>query len=154
VTFQITIAAPFRHSRKPEMRKNELVYYYALDRKWMSTDEVNLLLKNAEEEGLLIQDNGMFRPNFDISGFVIPIGFKPTSAIFEKKNPSQELIERIAKATSKKDTEVVAEMNKLIKDNFDGNLLPEAAIAIIAKRYKVPFEDKLEELKTSVKKNR
>jgi len=136
------------------MRKNELVYYYALDRKWMSTEQANLLLKNAEEEGLLVQDNGIYSPNFDISGVPIPIGFKPTSAIFEKKDPLQEVIGRIAKATGTQDTDVVAVMNKLIKDGFDGNLLPEAAIVIIAQRHKVPFGDKLEALITSVKKNR
>jgi hypothetical protein len=154
VTFQITVAAPFRHLRKTEMRKNELVYYYALDRKWMSNEQVHLLLKNAEEEGLLLQDKGVYRPNFDISGITIPIGFKPTSAIFERKDPVQEMIERIAHATKKQDTDIVAEMNKLIREGFDGNLLPEAAIAIIAQRHNVPFKDKLEELTIRLKKNR
>jgi hypothetical protein len=154
VTFRITVAAPFRHSRKTAMRKNELVYYYALDRKWMSTEQANLLLKNAEEEGLLVQDNGIYSINFDISGVIVPIGFKPTSAIFEKKDPLQEIIGRIARATGTQDTDVVAEMNKLIRDGFDGNLLPEAAIVIIARRHNVPFEDTLEVLQASVKKNR
>jgi hypothetical protein len=154
VALKTTIAAPFRHSRKTAMRKNELVYYFALDRKWMSTEQANLLLKNAEEEGLLVQENGVFSPNFDISGITIPVGFKPTSVIFEKKDPVQDLIRRIAQATKKEETEVVAEMNLLIKGGFDGNLLPEAAAAIVAKRYSVPFGDKLEDLKASVKKNR
>jgi hypothetical protein len=154
VTFRITVAAPFRHSRKTAMRKNELVYYYALDRKWMSTEQANLLLKHAEEEGLLVQDTGIYSVNFDISGVTIPIGFKPTSAIFERKDPVQEIIGRIATATGMQDTDVVAEMNKLIKDGFDNNLLPEAAIVIIARRHKVPFEDQLEAFQASVKKNR
>jgi hypothetical protein len=154
VALKTTIAAPFRHSRKTAMRKNELVYYFALDRKWMSTEQANLLLKNAEEEGLLVQENGVFSPNFDISGITIPVGFKPTSVIFEKKDPVQDLIRRIAQATKKEETEIVAEMNLLIKGGFDGNLLPEAAAAIVAKRHNVPFEDKLEDLKASVKKNR
>ncbi len=134
------------------MRKNELVYYFALDRKWMSTEQANLLLKNAEEEGLLVQENGVFSPNFDISGITIPVGFKPTSVIFEKKDPVQDLIRRIAQATKKEETEIVAEMNLLIKGGFDGNLLPEAAAAIIAKRHGVQFGDKLEALKISLKK--
>jgi hypothetical protein len=45
-------------------------------------------------------------------------------------------------------------MNRLIRQGFDGNLLPEAAVVIIAKRHNVPFEDKLEALKTGVKKNK
>ncbi len=51
------------------MRKNELVYYYALDRKWMSTEQANLLLQRAEEDGLLGQANGIFSPRFDIIGY-------------------------------------------------------------------------------------
>ena len=154
MTLKTTIAAPFRHSRKTTMRKNELVYYFALDRKWMSTEQANLLLKNAEEEGLLEQDNGIFSPKFDISVVTIPVGFKPTSTIFDKRDPLQELIGRIARAIKKEETEVVAEMNRLIRQGFDGNLLPEAAVVIIAKRHHVPFEDKLEALKTGVKKNK
>jgi hypothetical protein len=48
VTLRLAIAAPFKHTRKTGMRKNELVYYYALDRKWMSTEQANQLLKRAE----------------------------------------------------------------------------------------------------------
>lgn len=154
MTLKITIAAPFRHSRKAAMRKNELVYYFALDRKWMSTEQANLLLRNAEEEGLLVQENGVFSPKFDISGVNIPVGYKPSSAIFEKRDPVQELIGRIARESKKEETEVVAEMNRLIRQGFDGNLLPEAAVVIIAKRHNVPFADKLEALTSSVKKNK
>ena len=42
------------------MRKNELIYYFALDRKWMSTEQANLLLQRAEEDGLLGQVNGVY----------------------------------------------------------------------------------------------
>ena len=60
MTLEITVAAPFKHTRKTGMRKNELVYYYALDRKWMSTDQAAILLKRAEEAGLLKQENGVY----------------------------------------------------------------------------------------------
>ena len=59
MTLQITVAAPFKHTRKSGMRKNELVYYYALDRKWMSTDQANQILRRAEEEGLMSLENGI-----------------------------------------------------------------------------------------------
>ena len=64
MTIQLTVAAPFKHTRKTGMRKNELVYYYALDRKWMSTEQANLLLRRAEEDGLLREENGVFYPVF------------------------------------------------------------------------------------------
>lgn len=135
------------------MRKNELVYYYALDRKWMSTDQANQLLRRAEEEGFLSLENGMFIPRFDLSAITIPIGFKPTSAIFERNDPSQELIGRIAKAKNMQDIDIVAEMNRTIKDGFDGHLLPPAALILLAKKYGVSFEDLSDALLQSVKKN-
>jgi hypothetical protein len=134
------------------MRKNELVYYYALDRKWMSTEQANLLLRRAEEGGLLKEENGVFSPSFDISGIVIPIGFKPTSAIFEQNDPVQNLIGRIAAARNVPEMDVVAEMNGIIKGGFDGNLLPPAAIVLVAKKYSVPFDDLMETLSVSMDK--
>ena len=152
MTLRVTVAAPFKHTRKTAMRKNELVYYYALDRKWMSTEQANLLLHRAEDERLIRQENGVFSPLFDVSEITIPIGFKPTSAIFEQHDPSSELIARIAKAKNMQETEIVAEMNRIIRDNFDGNLLPPAALVLLAKKDQVPFEDLQDGLCQSLKK--
>lgn len=152
MTLRITIAAPFRHTRKTGMKKNELVYYYALDRKWMSTEQANQLLRRAEEDGLIRQENGQLVPAFDIAEITIPIGFKPTSAIFERSDPTQELISRIARTRHVEEMDVVAEMNRVIKSGFDTNLLPPAALVILAKKYQVPFEDMLEPFRQLVKK--
>ena len=152
MTLRLTIAAPFRHTRKTGMRKNELVYYYALDRKWMSTEQANLLLRRAEEEGLLGLENGLYSPRFDITGLTIPVGFKPTSGIFERHDPVQELIGRIAHARSLDETEVVAEMNRIIREKFDTHLLPPAALVVLAKSHGIPFEDLLDALKAVAKK--
>jgi len=134
------------------MRKNELVYYYALDRKWMSTEQANQLLRRAEEDGLIGQENGIFTPRFDLSEVTLPIGFKPTSAIFERNDPSQELIGRIAKTRNVDETDVVAEMNRIIKEGFDGNLLPPTALLLLAKKYGVPYEDIMAPLRQSLRK--
>ena len=152
MTLRTTIAAPFRHTRKTAMRKNELVYYFALDRKWMSTEQANLLLRRGEEDGLLRQENGVYSVLFDPATVTIPVGFRPGSTIFDNNDPSQEMIGRIAKARGIPETEVVAEMNRLIKERFDGNLLPPAALVLIAKTYQVPFDDQLEPLRQSLKK--
>ncbi len=135
------------------MRKNELVYYYALDRKWMSTDQANLLLRRAEEDGLLRQENGVYSPCFDITGITIPIGFKPTSSIFERNDPLQNLLGRITAARNVPEMDIVAEMNAIIKEGFDGNLMPPAALVLIAKKYNVPFDDLRESLTLSLDKS-
>ena len=152
MTLRLTIAAPFKHTRKTAMRKNELVYYYALDRKWMSTEQANLILKRAEEEGLIGIENGLYSPRFDIAGLTFPVGFKPTSGIFERHDPVQDLIGRIARERSLEETEVVAEMNRIIRDNFDTHLLPPAALVLLAKNSKVQFDDLLDALKGAARK--
>jgi hypothetical protein len=134
------------------MRKNELVYYYALDRKWMSTEQANLLLKRAEEEGLLRLENGLYSPRFDTAGLTLPVGFKPTSGIFERHDPVQDLIGRIARARSLEETEVVAEMNRIIRENFDMHLLPPAALVLLARGYGIACDDLLDALKGAAKK--
>jgi hypothetical protein len=63
-----------------------------------------------------------------------------------------ELIDRIAKARGMTETDVVSEVNRIIKEQFDGNLLPAAALVLLAKKYNVPFRDKREGLTGTVKK--
>ena len=152
MTLKTAVAAPFRHLRKTALRKSEIVYYYALDRKWMSTEQASTLLKNAEDEGLLSQTGGVFSPSFDPGSVEIPLGYRPTSAVFERKDVFTELVTRISRAIKKEDTEVIAEMNRVIREGFDNNLLPEAAIAIVARRHNVSIEDCLGALEKSMKK--
>ena len=51
------------------------------------------------------------------------------------------------------ETDIVAEMNRTIRDGFDNHLLPPAALVLLAKKYSVPFEDLSDALMQSVKKN-
>lgn len=152
MTLRTTLAAPFRHLHKPAMKKSELVYYYSLDRKWMSTEQAATLLKNAVEDGLFIVNEGLYTPSFDPASVTIPLGFKPTSAIFEKNDVVNDVVSRVAHALKKEDTEIVAEMNTLIQEGFDNNLLPEAALAIIARRYNVPIDDCYAALEKNIRK--
>ncbi len=84
----------------------------------MSTDQAAILLRRAEEAELLRQENGIFTILFDPATVPIPIGFRPTSAIFEANDPVQELIGRIMKTRGAPETDVVAEMNTIIRDTF------------------------------------
>jgi len=64
------------------------------------------------------------------------------------------LIGRITAATGKPPQEVVAELHRVVTDQFDGNLRVEAAVVILARKYGVAFEDKLPALERSVAKKR
>jgi len=143
----VTIAAPFRHTRKDRLKKNEIVYYLAFDRDWMSVEKANIVLKRAMDEGLIAYDGEMLAPKFDITTVDIPIGFKPSSAVYEEHDPVSSLIDRIVRETGKKETELVSEMNLMTSRDFDNLLMPEAAVLILAKRYNVRFLDLLPDLK-------
>ena len=150
MSVKIAVAAPFKHMRKDRLQRSEFVFYIAIDRKWMNKEQANQLL-----EGLIEVDGGAIRPLFDVAEVSIPLGFKPTSDVLAaSESPYEELIGRIAAATEKPPQEVVAELHRIVADNFDGNLRVEAAVVILAKKYGVAFEDKLPALEKSVAKKR
>jgi hypothetical protein len=152
MSLSIAVAAPFRHARKDRLKKNELVYFLAFERHWMTIEQANLLLSRAREEGLIEFEGDMVRPLFDVSGIEIPIGFKPSSTIFERSDPVQDLIRRIADARGISQGQTVSELNQIIGDQFDGNFTAEASAVILAKRSGVQFEDLLPALREHLMK--
>lgn len=153
MSVKIAVAAPFKHMRKDRLQRSEFVFYIAIDRKWMNKEQANQLLERAMSEGLVEMDGGAIRPLFDVTEVSIPLGFKPTSDVLVAESPYEELIGRIAAATEKSPQDVVAELHQVV-DHFDGNLRVEAAVVVLAKKYGVPFEDKLAALERSVTKMR
>jgi len=155
VSVKIAVAAPFKHMRKERLQRSEFVFYIAIDRKWMNKEQASQLLERAKSEGLIEVDGGAIRPLFDVADVSIPLGFKPTSDVLATaESPYEELIGRIAAATEKPPQEVVAELHRIVTDNFDGNIRVEAAVVILAKKYGVAFDDKLPALEKSIAKSR
>ena len=140
------VAAPFRHSRKERLKRNEVVYFLAFDRKWMSIEEANTLIRIASERGLVKMEGDMVTPLFDPGSVEIPIGFRPQVSVITEDDPVEELVARIASETGATPGSVIADMNRLIKDSFDGTINPEAAVVIIARNHRVAFSDLVERL--------
>lgn len=149
-----TIAAAFRHSGRNALKRNEIIYFLTFDRKWMSVEQAGLLIRLALEKGLITQQGDMLTPAMDVRSVEIPLGFKPDSGIFDLDDPVQNLVDRIASATSKSAQEVASSANVIIRDAFHGNLLPAAAVVIVAREEGVPYEDMIEDLKNSVIKKK
>ena len=150
MSLAITIAAPFKHTRKERLQKSEFIFYLTIDRKWMSRDQANQLLERARSAGMVEVAEGWVRPLLDLSSVTVPVGFKPDSRIFESEEASQVLIGRIASARGAPPAEVVAEVNRVIRDGFDGNLRLPAAAVILARRHGVGFSDLLDQLMVEV----
>ena len=150
VNLKITLAAPFRHMRKEQLRKREFIFFLAIDRKWMNKDQAQELLSRAVRKGLLIQKGDLIHPTFDLSAITIPLGFKPSPEMLNEQDAVEALLERIAGAKGVEMEPLVAEMNSLIHDRFDGHLRAEAAAVILAQQYGVSFADCLDDLKSRV----
>jgi hypothetical protein len=154
VSLSVTVAAPFKHTRKEKLQKSEFIFYLTIDRKWMSRDQANQLLERAKTAGMVEVADGWVRPLLDLSSITVPVGFKPDSRIFESDEASQVLVGRIAAARGVPPAEVVAEVNRVIREGFDGHLRLPAAAVIVAKRYKVGFDDLRESLTVEVLKKK
>jgi len=141
MTLKTTLAAPFYHSRVEKLGRSELIYYYSFDRRWMDRDQVDLLLKRGIDQGLIRTDGEFFYLLFDPSEVQIPIGYKPSSAIFEVSDPISQLMDRIVSHSGLSQEEVASRMNELITDRFDGKLRPSAALVILAKEFETPYTD-------------
>lgn len=152
MTLKTTLAAPFYHSRADKLGRSELIYYYSFDRRWMDRDQVDLLLRRGMDQGLIRTDGEFFFLLFDPSEVQIPIGYKPSSAIFEVEDPVSQLIDRIASRNQLTQEEVASRMNELIRDKFDGKLRPEAALIILAKEYETEYADLIPLFKTELLK--
>jgi len=153
VSLPVTVAAPFKHTRKDRLKKSEFVFYLAIDRKWMSREEAHRVLDRAAQEGLLeVTTDGWVRPLLDLSAVTVPVGFRPSSRILESVQPYQELIQRIAGKDGLSPAQVTAEVNRVMEEEFDGKIRVEAAVTLVAKRRGVPFEDLRERLTAEMMK--
>ncbi len=153
MSLTITIAAPFRHARKDQLKKNEIVYFLSFKQHWMNIDQANILISRAEEEGLVTLEGDMIRPLFDVSTIEIPLGYRPGSAVFERSDPVDDLLSKISQHSGIPLAELVAEQNQIVMEKFGGTLRSEAAVVIMAKRHGVEFKDLLPALREHVMKN-
>ena len=150
MSLPVTVAAPFKHTRKERLQKSEFIFYLTIDRKWMSREQANQLLERAKAAGLVEIADGWVRPLLDLTSVTVPVGFRPDSRIFESEEASQLLIGRIAAARNVPPAAVVAEVNHLIREGFDGNLRLPAAAVMVAAKHRVDYRDLLDRLTVEV----
>lgn len=152
MTLKTALAAPFYHSRAQKLGKSELLYYYAFDRRWMDREQVDLLIHRGVEQQLLGIEGEMYYPLFDLAEVQIPIGYKPSSSIFDAHDPFEQLLDRITSHTKMEPETIIAQMNQVISERFDGKIRPEAALVIVAKQNNIEVSDLLSSLKQALLK--
>ena len=152
MTLQTAVAAPFRHMHRERLRRPEFIYFLAIDRRWMSRDQAGALISIAIRAGLLNEEDGALVPTFNPAEVEIPLGFRPSDDIFlQEENYCETLMIRIAEARGVSEQDVAAEITAITSEEFDGLLLPEAGVVILARKYGVPFEDLVPKLRESLR---
>lgn len=137
--FEIAVAAPYKKNiRKTEFTLMDFEFFYRMDRKWMSGDQVKKFISAAERKGYLISSGGGYLLAKELSEISVPVGFKPSDEIFDETEGDEveDLLADISKVSGKTSQELAKEMQELIS-HFDDLILPEAAILLLAKKYQV-----------------
>lgn len=133
-----------------ELERNQFVFFLALDRKWLNVEQANAVLRLGKAAGLLGEQDGKIVPLFDLSSVTVPLGFRPGPEVLEAPDPLRDLVARIASSSDRDAQGVTAEMNRVIEEEFDGKLRPEAAAVLLARRYNVAWQDLLPALRENV----
>lgn len=148
---ETTVAAPFVHMRLASLPQMKLIFYYTQDKRWMGLDPAKKLIAAAEASGLVVRNAaGEFELRADLRDEKIPLGFRPTDAIFsvplpEKKDVIEEILSAASAASGLETRVLVAEMQE-IRKHFDNLIADDAACAVLAKKYHVdlaPFQKDL-----------
>lgn len=150
MSLDVTVAAPFKQMHKGEMDRSQFVFFLALDRKWMNVDQANAVLRLAEAAGMVKVEDDVVSPLIDVSAIAIPLGFRPGPEVFDAPDPCNDLVERIAQVTAREPGDVVAEMNRVTDEEFDGKLRAGAAAVLLARRYGVEWIDLLPAIRKGV----
>lgn len=141
---ETAVAAPFRHRNADHLRQVDLIFYYTQDKKWMSLDKAKKLISVAEKTGLIKKENtGDYSLRDDLREVKIPLGFRPTDEIFvidesETIDTLEKLLGTIAETAKIEKKDLAGEMER-IRKHFDNLIGPEAAVILLAKKYRVPY---------------
>ncbi|MEW6069686.1 MAG: DUF2240 family protein [Candidatus Thermoplasmatota archaeon] len=146
---QQTIAYVFKRKGKQEMSVKDFIYSLSIDLHWFSPEECKKLLNVCINSNLLVKDNDVIKPNFEIENVSIPLEFKPTKEILEhKKDIFLELVKELEVATKLDKKAIIAEINKLQNEL---NIEIEVAALLIAKKYNIDISSYVKEVESAIR---
>ena len=140
--FETAAAASFIHMHRSALSQMQLIFYYTQDKRWMGIDDAKKLIALALARGCYLKnENGEFVLSDSLKSEKIPLGFRPTDAIFADDevpeiNPIEVILDAVIKKTGKDRKTLSAEMGE-IRKKFDNLIADDAAVVILAKRYDV-----------------
>lgn len=146
---RIIIAFIFKRSGKTKLKDSEVYLPLSIELGWFSTKDAQEFIEFAIKEKLLVKEDEMLSPTFDIEEINIPIGFFPTKSKYKKNDEesSETLIEniivRIIEKTNLSKEEILKSMTDIQKEK---KIIPEVAVLMFAKTYGINLDDFLDQV--------
>ena len=141
---EIIIAFIYKRSGKVEFDFSEIYLTLSMDLKWFTPDDAKKFVNNALKQKLLIKKGEALRPGFEINKITVPLGFHPTSKIFdkeEKKTPKEsilnEIIEKIAEKAKIKKEDIYEKIKKIEQEK---NITSDVAALLVGKEFDIDLE--------------
>ena len=141
---EIIIAFIFKRSGKVELDFSEMYLTLSMDLKWFTPDDAKDFVNNALKQKLLIKKAEALRPGFEINKIDVPLGFKPTSKIFDKKEKEplnasilNEIVEKIAEKAKIKKEDIYEKIKKIEQEK---HINSDVAALLICKDFDIDLE--------------
>ena len=153
---EIILAFLFKRSGKEKMSFSELYLNLSMDLKWFSPEEAKKFLNDAIKKKLLIKENDLILPSFDLNKIKIPIGFSPSKDLFiEKKNQEdlgeinvvKQIIKKIHEKTKTEEPQIIDKIKEISKEK---NITDEIAALLLGKEYEIELNDFFEEIESKI----
>lgn len=109
------LAAGFKHHGRDPLSETELVAAIALERGWLSPDEVRALIDQAQTAGELTGTKDALSPTYDVGQITIPSGYSPPDGLLDPPSPFERVVDRLEAAGHEK-RDAVAAINRLQTD--------------------------------------
>lgn len=143
---KIIIAFLFKRSGKEQLSYSDLYLTLAMDLNWFTPDDAKAFVDNALKQKLLTRKDKLIEPNFNVAEIAVPVGFRPTKKISEKKekkihekqNVLEMIVKRIEEKTNLNDEAVLKKIKEVEKER---NVTREVAALLVGKENDVDLND-------------
>jgi len=153
---EIILAFLFKRSGKEKMGFSELYLNLSIDLNWFSPEDAKKFLNDVIKKKLLIKEDNLLLPSFDLNKIKIPIGFSPSKRAFiekknqegtEDKNIVSQIIKRINEKTKLEKKQIIDNINEISKEK---NIIEEIAALLVGKEYEIEINDLFKEIENKI----
>lgn len=149
------IAFVFKKNGKKELPSSLFYLTLSMDLNWFTPNDAKKFMQHAIKQKLLIKEDDLLTPTFNIGEIEIPLGFVPSKKTIpeeELKEKTEEdvltkIIKKITKETNISSEELLKKVSTIEKEK---NINPEVAALLIGKEKHIELSEFLDEVKEKI----